>query len=246
MRILAIDAGNTRVKWGVHEDGSWRVQGWVATGRAASLARAWARLERPDAIIAANVAGARVAGALGRAARRFKQRIRYARGAARQCGVHNSYETPARLGADRWGALIGAWHRHRGACVVVSAGTTMTVDALSADGVFLGGFIVAGGDLMREALARNTAQLRPRSGRFAFFPTRTADAIESGSVNALAGAVERMRRFMREAGEAGVLTVLSGGGAQALAPHLNGSVEVVDNLVLEGLVRIALDKNGES
>ena len=82
MRILAIDAGNTRIKWGVHEDGSWRVQGWVATARAASLARAWARLDRPDAIIAANVAGARVAGALERAARPFKRRIRYAKSAA--------------------------------------------------------------------------------------------------------------------------------------------------------------------
>lgn len=242
MRILAIDAGNTRIKWGVHEDGSWRVQGWVATARAASLARAWARLDRPDAIIAANVAGARVAGALERAARPFKRRIRYAKSAARQCGVRNSYDAPAQLGADRWAALIGARQRHRGACIVVSAGTTMTVDALSADGVFLGGLIIAGAGLMRDALARNTAQLRPRGGRFTFFPARTADAIESGAVNALAGAVERMRRFMREAGEETLLTVLSGGYAHRLAPHLNESVEVVDNLVLEGLICITLEK----
>jgi type III pantothenate kinase len=157
--------------------------------------------------------------------------------------VRNSYQVPAQLGADRWGALIGAWHRHRGACVVVGAGTTLTVDALSADGVFLGGLIVAGADLMRESLARNTAQLRPRGGRFAFFPARTADAIESGAVNAQAGAIERMQRFMREAGEDAVLTMVSGGHAQALSRHLNGSVEVVDNLVLEGLVCIALNKN---
>ena len=243
MRVLAIDAGNTRIKWGVHEHGSWRVQGWVATARAAALRQAWARLDRPDAIIAANVAGKRVATALDRAARRFRRRIHYARSAARQCGVRNSYQVPAQLGADRWGALIGAWHRHRGACVVVGAGTTLTVDALSADGVFLGGLIVAGADLMRESLARNTAQLRPRGGRFAFFPARTADAIESGAVNAQAGAIERMQRFMHEAGEEVVLTMVSGGYAQALSRHLNGSVEVVDNLVLEGLVCIALNKN---
>jgi type III pantothenate kinase len=242
MRTLAIDAGNTRIKWGVHEDGSWRVQGWVATARAGSLARAWAGLDRPDAIFAANVAGARVADALDRAARRFKRRIRYTKSSAHECGVRNSYDIPVQLGADRWCALIGARQRHRGACVVVSAGTTMTVDALSADGVFLGGLIVAGAELMRDALARNTAQLRPRRGQFAFFPARTADAIESGSVNALAGAVERMGRFMGEAGEPTVLTVLSGGYAHALAPHLNGSVEVVDNLVLEGLVCMALNK----
>jgi pantothenate kinase type III len=35
--------------------------------------------------------------------------------------------------------------------------------------------------------------------------------------------------------------VLSGGGAALIAAHLNGVVEVVDNLVLEGLRCIALE-----
>ena len=241
MRILAIDAGNSRIKWGVHADGSWEVQGWVETPRAARLARAWAELERPDAVIATNVAGSRVATAVGSAARRFRRRVRFVRSTALQCGVRNSYEQPVQLGPDRWAALIGARGLHGGPCVVVGTGTTLTVDALTADGVFLGGMIVPGADLMRGALARNTARLRPRQGRYAYFPASTADAIESGTVNALAGAVERMLHFMREAGEDAPLTVVSGGGAQALAPHLNGTVEVVDNLVLEGLVRIALE-----
>jgi type III pantothenate kinase len=239
MRILAIDAGNSRIKWGVHEGGSWLAQGWVATRRAAGLSRAWARIERPDAIVAANVAGARVARAVAAAARRFRRPVRFVASTAAQCGVRNSYANPRQLGADRWAALIGAWNLHRGPCVVVNAGTTVTVDALDGGGVFLGGLIVAGADLMRDALARNTARLRPRPGRFAFFPSRTADAIESGAVNAAAGAVERMVRFMRQAGAAAPLTVLSGGAAQWIAPHLNGTVEVVDNLVLEGLIRIA-------
>ncbi|MBI3045187.1 MAG: type III pantothenate kinase [Betaproteobacteria bacterium] len=241
MRILAIDAGNTRIKWGVHEDGSWRVQGWVPTAKAVRLAGEWAGLEPADAVIATNVAGTRVARSVAAAARRFGRRARFVKSAPRQCGVRNAYAHPARLGADRWAALIGARHLHRGPCVVVNAGTTMTVDALTADGVFLGGMIVAGADLMRAALAQGTAGLRPRGGKFAFFPARTADAIESGAVNALAGAVERMRSFMQRMGQAAPLTVLSGGGAPLIAPHLNGAVEVVDNLVLEGLVRIALE-----
>ncbi len=241
MRILAIDAGNTRVKWGVHEDGSWRVQGWAPTARASRLALEWRGLDAPDAVIAANVAGARVARSIAAAARRFKRRVRFVKSAASQCGVKNAYDRPAQLGADRWAALIGARHLHRGPCVVVNAGTTMTVDALSADGVFLGGVIVAGPELMRGALARNTSQLRPRGGQFAFFPSSTADAIESGAINALAGAVERMRGYVERAGGAAPLIVLSGGAAPLIAPHLNGAVEVVDNLVLEGIVRIAHD-----
>lgn len=242
MRVLAIDAGNTRIKWGVHENGSWVVQGWVATAQAARLARAWARLERPAAAIAANVAGERVARAIDAAARRFALRVRFVRSSSGQSGVRSSYERPAQLGADRWAALIGARQLHRGACVVVSAGTTMTVDALTAEGVFLGGLIVAGPELMRNALARSTAQLRPRRGKFAFFPACTADAIESGAVNALAGAVERMARYLGEAGQPEPLVLVSGGGAPLIASRLNGRVEVVDNLVLEGLVCIALER----
>ena len=242
MRILAIDAGNSRIKWGVHEDESWLVQGWVKTAQSARLASAWSALESPDAVIAANVAGPNVARALAACARRFRRRVRFVKSAPSQCGVKSAYADPAQLGPDRWAALIAARRFHRGPCAVVNAGTTMTVDALTADGVFLGGMIVPGAELMRAALARGTAGLRPRGGRFAFFPARTADAIESGAINALAGAVERMLRFMEEAGQAEPLTLVSGGAAQLVAPQLNGTVEVVDNLVLEGLVRIGLEE----
>lgn len=241
MRILAIDAGNSRIKWGLAEDGAWLRQSWAPTQEADSLGAIWGRLPLPQAVIAANVAGEQVERSLAAAARRLHRRIRFARAAANQCGVRSSYDNPEQLGADRWAALIGAWHLYRGSCVVVGAGTTMTVDALTTDGVFLGGMIVAGMDLMREALARGTAGLKAEAGQFAFFPACTADAIESGAVNALAGAVERMLRYLREAGQAAPLVVLSGGTAPQLAPQLNGSVEVVDNLVLEGLARIALD-----
>lgn len=246
MRILAIDAGNSRIKWGVHEDGSWVVQGWVATARASQLARAWSGLAPPEVAVAANVAGAGAARAIAAAARGFRGRLRFVKSEALQCGVRNSYDEPGQLGPDRWAAMIGARHIHRGACVVINAGTTMTVDALAADGVFLGGMIVPGTDMMRAALARGTARLRPRGGRFAFFPANTEDAIASGAANALAGAVERMLRFMEQAGQDRPLAIVSGGAAQLVAPQLNGTVEVVDNLVLEGLVRIALESSAAS
>jgi type III pantothenate kinase len=138
--------------------------------------------------------------------------------------------------------LIGAWHLFHRSCAVVNLGTTLTVDALSEEGVFLGGVIVPGPDLMRTALAQHTAQLRMEEGAFHYFPDTTADAITSGAVNALAGSVERMVRFMEETGRCTPLIVLSGGGAALIASQLNAASEVVDNLVLEGLRRIALDE----
>jgi type III pantothenate kinase len=241
MRILAVDAGNSRIKWGLHENGSWLVQGWVNTAQGRGLARAWNAVTRPDVVLATNVAGSGAARAIAAAASRFQRRVRFVTSQAAQCGVKSAYANPAQLGPDRWAALIAARHLHHGPCVVVNVGTTMTVDALASDGVFLGGLIVAGTGLMREALARGTARLKPRGGKFAFFPAQTADAIESGAINALAGAVERMLRFMGEAGQADPLTLVSGGAAELVAPQLNATVEVVDNLVLEGIVCIARD-----
>ena len=242
MRVLAIDAGNSRIKWGLHDGEGWFVQDWIATAQPARIGRAWAKLPRPEVVIASNVAGKHVQRALVAAARRSRLPVRFALSRASQCGVHSSYDRPAELGADRWAALIGAWHLFRGPCVVVNAGTTMTVDALNGEGAFLGGMIVAGVDLMRVALARSTAGLKIQTGRYAFFPGRTADAIMSGAINALAGAIERMQRFMGEAGLSAALVVVSGGAAGVIAPHLNAPAEVVDNLVLEGLLRIALDR----
>jgi type III pantothenate kinase len=240
MPVLAIDAGNTRIKWGVHDGEGWLMQDWIATARAGSIGSRWAKLARPETAIACNVAGEVVRRSLAAAARRFALPLEFITSRKRQCGVVSSYDRPAQLGSDRWAALIGARHLFHGACVVVNVGTTMTVDALTGEGVFLGGMIVPGPDLMPASLARNTARLRPRAGNYAFFPGGTEDAIASGTINALAGAVERMQRFMREAGLATPLVIVSGGAAGTVASALNDPVEVVDNLVLEGLLRIAL------
>lgn len=233
MKILAIDAGNTRVKWGLHDGVRWVRQGAVPTGQCASLA---ADFTSADRVVIANVAGDKVRNALAAALPGVEPDWIVAR--AQQCGVRSSYADPPRLGPDRWAALIAARHLHGGPCVVVNAGTTMTVDALSADAIFLGGFIVPGYALMREALAGNTAHLHLREGAFSFFPDNTGDAIASGALNALAGAVDRMCRYVVETGESEPAIVLSGGDAALLEPRLSARVEVVDNLVLEGLVRI--------
>ena len=115
----------------------------------------------------------------------------------------------------------------------------MTVDALNGEGVFLGGCIVPGAALMREALARDTANLALRAGEFSYFPDNTGDAIASGAVNALAGAVERAVHYLQESAGVAPRVMISGGDAPLIEERLNAQVTVVDNLVLEGLLQIA-------
>ena len=157
--ILAVDAGNTRIKWGLHDGNSWQAKGWVATADAAGLGDAWKDLAAPERIVASNVAGPQVAMQIEEACKGWPARIQWIVAVESQCGVSNGYEIPSQLGSDRWAALIAARAIAPEGCVVVNAGTAMTVDALTADGVFLGGLIVPGLATMLRALAENTAAI---------------------------------------------------------------------------------------
>lgn len=245
MNILAVDIGNTRIKWGFSEAGGWARQGWVATARAGELASEFAGLPVAQRTVISNVAGTAARMQLAAALNAASPQPLWITSAAAQCGVSSGYAAPETLGPDRWAAMIGAWHLIQAACVVVNVGTTMTVDALSAEGVFLGGCIVPGATLMRDALDRDTANLASREGAFSYFPDNTGDAIFSGVVNALAGAVERMVSYLEESAGTAPPVVLSGGGAELIEKRLNAAVTVVDNLVLEGLLQIALQPAGQ-
>ena len=239
MNLLLIDAGNTRIKWGCSSDGEWLRQGWVATTEPAALAAEFAGLPAIGRILVSCVAGDAEREAIAAALPASAAPPRWLVSSAAQCGVRSSYADPSSLGPDRWAALVGAWQLTGAACVVVNAGTTMTVDALGGDGVFLGGCILPGVRLMRESLARDTARLAQRDGAFSYFPDNTGDALFSGAVNALAGAVERVAQYLGEITGSPPPVLLSGGDAPLVETRLNAQVTVVDNLVLEGLARIA-------
>lgn len=243
MIILAVDAGNTRIKWGLHDGSAWKSTGALPHADRDELAAAWSGLDAPERIAVSNVAGAQAGSFLrGRFADWDAEQL-WIRSQAEQCGVRNAYLDPGQLGCDRWASLIAARSLEAGPCLVVTAGTALTVDALSGDGWFLGGIIVPGVGLMKRALAGNTAGLREESGVVEDFPRSTADAIESGAVQALAGAVERMAALLAARSRAAPACLLSGGAAEALATRLSLPVRRVDNLVLEGLLIIARESD---
>jgi type III pantothenate kinase len=239
MRLLALDAGNTRLKWGLHDGTRWLAQDALDYTGLDGLAQSVANHGGADRALGTNVAGDKVRADLEAVLRKAGVPLAWNTPAREQCGVKSSYGDPAQLGADRWAAVIGARALHESAAIVVNAGTAITVDALTADGVFLGGLILPGLTLMRDALAERTAQLPRADGAFAFFPAGTADAIASGALNAACGAIERMADYLAASGGEPPVAVLSGGDAAKLAPHLAVEARLVDNLVLEGLRAIA-------
>jgi type III pantothenate kinase len=237
--ILAIDAGNTRIKWGVHDGAGWLGQGVVRRDEVAHLAALLPDFPEVQQAVIASVTGAEADAALQAILDQRCIKPQWVKATAQACGVSNGYAYPEQLGCDRWAALIAAWKLKQAACVVASAGTALTVDALSSRGEFLGGLIVPGLAMMKEALSANTAGVSQLDGNLREFPATTGDAVHSGVLKAMTGAVEQMAASLEKREGSRPQLLLSGGDAAALQAALAGTGEIVDNLVLEGLVLIS-------
>ena len=140
--------------------------------------------------------------------------------------------------------MIGAFHRMLGQgaqrpMVVVMVGTAVTVEALDADGKFLGGLILPGHGIMLRALESGTAGLHVPTGEVSMFPTNTSDALTSGGTYAIAGAVERMVQHVRSHCGSEPKCIMTGGAGWKMAPSMTRPFELVDNLIFDGLLQLA-------
>ena len=248
MTFLAIDIGNTRLKWAQYAaprpGARLLAQGAVFLETIDTLAeREWSGLAAPDTLLGCVVAGEGVKRRIEEQLELWDIEPRWVVSSAKACGVVNGYDHPSRLGVDRWVALIGARQRllRQGPprpALVVMVGTAVTVDALDTSGRFLGGLILPGFGLMLRALEMGTAGLKAPTGEAVDFPTHTSDALMSGGADAIAGAVERMHRRLRaRTGEAPAL-LMTGGAAVKLGPIVDLPFETVDTLIFEGLLQL--------
>jgi type III pantothenate kinase len=154
-------------------------------------------------------------------------------------GVRVAYAEPARLGVDRFLALLGAHARGDGPWLLASIGSALTVDLLARDGTHLGGLIAPSPGHMREALGARFPVLTEAQGDVVDWASDTGDAVVSGALGAAAGLLERSRRLARQRIGSEPTVLLTGGGADAVLPALPFPALLVPELVLEGLARLA-------
>jgi type III pantothenate kinase len=252
MSFLAVDIGNTRLKWALYEKGepgaAMVTHGAVFLEAIDSLAeRAWRDLEMPAKMLGSVVAGEGIRRRTEEQLELWDVEPRWVVSSAAAGGVTNGYDHPIRLGVDRWVAMIGARQRilARGPArpaLVIMVGTAVTVDALDTDGRFLGGLILPGFGLMLRALEMGTAGLKVPTGEVVDFPTNTSDALMSGGAHAIAGAIERMhRKLIEKTGQRPAL-IMSGGAAVKLDPITEMGFETVDTLIFDGLLELQSHK----
>jgi type III pantothenate kinase len=248
--FLAVDIGNTRLKWALYEAARpgavLHAQGAEFLENIDKLADGpWAALPKPARMLGCAVAGDAVK-------RRAEEQMdelwdvpaQWVYATAAEAGLSNGYDHPTRLGSDRWVAMVGAWHRmlRQGPArpmVVVMVGTAVTVEGVDAQGRFLGGFILPGHGIMLRALESGTSGLRVPTGEVRPFPTNTSDALTSGGTFAIAGAVERMVQHLRAHSGAEPACFMTGGAGWKMAPSMSVPFELVDSLIFDGLLELA-------
>jgi len=249
MTFLALDVGNTRLKWAVYEAPEPGVrllaQGAVFLENIEKLAEEeWQGLSQPMHILGCIVAGDPVKRRVMDQMEQWDTPVSWVVPSAQEAGLSNGYDHPARLGADRWVAMIGAYHRLaarglRQPCVLAMVGTAVTVEAIDAQGRFLGGLILPGHGIMLRALESGTAGLHVPTGEVRNFPTNTSDALTSGGTFAIAGAIERMVQNVREHCGQAPACIMTGGAGWKMVPSMQRPFELVDNLIFDGLLEIA-------
>src|ERR687898_2943724 len=246
---MAVDVGNTQTVLGLFDGeevlGQWRVASEVnrtadelAVFLAGLLALEGLRLDGIDAVIVSSVVPALTRSYRNLASGNFGVPF-YVVNADMRTGLDNRYDDPEAVGADRIVNAVAAGKHYGFPAIIVDIGTATTVEAVDADGNYLGGAILTGLYVALDALVARTAKLPsvdlnvdpPRA-----IATNTPDSIRSGFVYGYAGAIDALvRRSREELGEEDVRVVATGGPARAIVRHCR-EIEAFDpDLTLKGL-----------
>jgi type III pantothenate kinase len=160
---------------------------------------------------------------------------------ATEIGMKVLYDPPQSLGSDR---LVNAYAAREmfggGPLIVADYGTATTFDVVDATGAFVGGAILPGIGLGRDALAENTAQL-PRVDLFSPEPIRaigqrTIDALRSGILLGAAVQCDGMVARLRSELNAPNARVIATGGLGAVVARHSTVIDSVDpDLTITGL-----------
>jgi type III pantothenate kinase len=237
--ILAIDIGNSRIKWGLARDQNLLVIENAALEEEDAVVARLRLLPMPQRVVVANVAGDKGAFILKALPNLWPtSEVIKISALPFAAGITNTYDPPESLGVDRFAALVGAWHLFRRACLIANVGTALTVDCLDDHGVFVGGVIVPGMRLLGKALSQYTAGVKKIEGVKKDLPQTTGDAVTTGSVLALAGTITLMREKFLRVGPHEV--ILTGGDATVIGDMLTFPYRMAPNIVLQGLVELAL------
>ena len=158
-------------------------------------------------------------------------------------------EHPDQVGIDRLAgaAAVNRLRDPARPAIIIDAGSAITVDLITADGIFRGGAILPGIGMSARALNQFT-DLLPRipmdelAEPHPALGTSTIEAIRSGLYWGAVGAMRELVARLSEPLNAKPEIFLTGGAAPSVAAVFDPAAHHVDHLVLSG---IALAKDSQ-
>lgn len=239
--ILEIDMGNTRLKWRLRSGLTRLAAGYQPAGKGFDGLRdaVEASPEKPSGVLVASVRPKEEELSLERWINaNLGVNPEFARATA-SCGlVTNGYANPQQLGVDRWLSILAGYHSVRNACVLVSAGTALTVDLVACDGRHLGGYIAPGIDRFTGALNQSTALINLETGArdLALVPgDSTALAVNHACAAMIRGIIDNaLVQIKMVEGRENICLLLTGGDAGSIK-ELYPWADCRQEMVLDGL-----------
>jgi type III pantothenate kinase len=155
-------------------------------------------------------------------------------------GLKINYDPPESVGIDRLINASAASKKYGTPVIVCSFGTATVIDAVNKDKAFLGGIIAPGVKTMAAALRENAAQLPAVEIKEpdTLIGNSTESAIQSGIVNGhIAMAEGLIQKIISEFGtrDSKLKVVATGGFAKLIASRIDAISEIDENLTLDGL-----------
>ena len=226
-----VDIGNTYAKW--------RMQGaeHVYSQPSETLRDGWHCSEVPvSRVRVASVAQADVTAAF---CQNVKERFGIAPDVVKVmpcwAGVKPCYRDISRLGVDRWLALIGVRQLDPKDCLVIDAGTAVTIDAMDREGQHRGGWILPGSQLMSKALTTGTPLALSQECGLLNFAKETSQGIANGVLAGIIGAIQQAILEATHVFGQSPQIWLTGGAASMLSPWIAYPHQVHADLVFLGL-----------
>ncbi|MDE0977146.1 MAG: type III pantothenate kinase [Arenicellales bacterium] len=238
---LLVDLGNSRIKWALSSGQARSVEEPFGNEGSATDFGAWGDVTTPVRVIVCNSAGDDVVDPLQQwCDKAWGLKPTFLSAQRAQHGVRNCYQDPTTLGCDRWLALIAARDQRSGSLAVVDCGTAITVDALLADGQFLGGVISAGPQVATQALLKHASHLHGELKMYSgAFNSDTGSAVGNGALVFAAGGIDKvLSEFSAQLGD-DFAVLMTGGWATTIAPLLTRAADIKPDLVLQGIEQVS-------
>lgn len=245
--ILTVAVGNTRARWGLFRSGKMDGPGQVGPcsdpeAIVAGLSELAQRGDDPAAVIASvnNSVADQIENVMLEGGWAKSRLFRINRDMPIE--LAHTLEDPSTVGQDRFLNAIGGYAQAQQACVVIDAGTAVTVDFVDGNGTFHGGAIAPGARMMLDALHEHTAAL-PHVEFAKFDPAKgpfgvdTPHAMLVGVYASIRGMVRHLAEQYAVYYEAYPQIIATGGDAAALFDGDDLVEHIVPDLQLIGIER---------